>query len=264
MRGLINVDFRDVRTIRGETGGAVMGVGVGRGENRAIEAVKKACHSPLQEKIVIDGARGVLINITGGPDITMHEINEATSSVYEMADDDANIIFGVVIDERMKDEMRVTIIATGFSDAQEASQPIARVKAPKVFPREPQQPARPVTPPIADPVVTTGVPDTTTVEPDPIPAIARKQNREQTTGMPPIDFKGVDNPLNQLDDLKFTDSPFAGTSGSTSYSSGLGTEPRQPAPSFQDSQPIEDSGNPDEDPYDIPALERRRKQRFFE
>jgi len=81
MPGLINVDFRDVRTVMGETGGAVMGVGTGKGENRASEAVKKACHSPLQEKIVIDGARGILINITGGPDITMHEINEATSLV---------------------------------------------------------------------------------------------------------------------------------------------------------------------------------------
>jgi cell division protein FtsZ len=119
--GLINVDFADVRTVMNETGGAVMGVGTGKGENRAIQAVKKAVDSPLLEKMVIDGAKGVLICITGGPDITLFEINEATSMVYESADADANIIFGAVIDEGLKDEVRVTIIATGFVDEQAAS-----------------------------------------------------------------------------------------------------------------------------------------------
>ncbi|MCX7719467.1 MAG: cell division protein FtsZ [Candidatus Sumerlaeaceae bacterium] len=114
--GLINVDFADVRSIMNETGGAVMGVGVGKGENRATEAVKKACSSPLLDKIVIDGARGVLICVTGGPDMTLYEINEATTMVFEAAAPDANIIFGAVIDERLKDEIRVTIIATGFDD----------------------------------------------------------------------------------------------------------------------------------------------------
>jgi len=114
--GLINVDFADVRTIMNETGGAVMGVGVGKGENRATEAVKKACSSPLLDKIVIDGARGVLICVTGGPDMTLFEVNEATTMVYEAASPDANIIFGAVVDERLKDEVRVTIIATGFED----------------------------------------------------------------------------------------------------------------------------------------------------
>ena len=114
--GLINVDFADVRTIMNETGGAVMGVGVGKGENRATEAVKKACSSPLLDKIVIDGARGVLICVTGGADMTLYEVNEATTMVYEAASPEANIIFGAVIDERLKDEVRVTIIATGFED----------------------------------------------------------------------------------------------------------------------------------------------------
>lgn len=116
--GLINVDFADVRTIMNGTGGAVMGVGIGKGENRATEAVKKACSSPLLDKIVIDGARGVLICVTGGSDMTLHEINEATTMVYEAASPEANIIFGAVIDERLKDEIRVTIIATGFDDKQ--------------------------------------------------------------------------------------------------------------------------------------------------
>jgi cell division protein FtsZ len=114
--GLINVDFADVRTVMNETGGAVMGVGIGKGENRAAQAVKKAVDSPLLEKMVIDGARGVLICITGGPDMTLYEINEATSMVYESADPEANIIFGAVIDDQLKDEIHVTIIATGFGD----------------------------------------------------------------------------------------------------------------------------------------------------
>ncbi|NUP90916.1 MAG: cell division protein FtsZ, partial [Candidatus Sumerlaeia bacterium] len=114
--GLINVDFADVRAVMNETGGAVMGVGVGKGENRAVQAVKRAVDSPLLEKMVIDGAKGVLICITGGPDMTLYEINEATSMVYESADPDANIIFGAVIDEKLKDEIHVTIIATGFAD----------------------------------------------------------------------------------------------------------------------------------------------------
>ncbi len=114
--GLINVDFADVRTIMNNTGGAVFGFGTGKGEHRAVEAVKKACASPLLDKITIDGARGILICITGSPDLTLFEVNEATTMVYELADPDANIIFGAIVDERLKDEARVTIIATGFDE----------------------------------------------------------------------------------------------------------------------------------------------------
>lgn len=114
--GLINVDFNDIRTIMGGKGGAVMGVGTGKGENRAAEAVKKATSSPLLDKIVIDGATGVLICITGGPDMTLQEVSEATNLVQESADVDAEIIFGAVIDESMTDQIRVTIIATGFAE----------------------------------------------------------------------------------------------------------------------------------------------------
>ncbi len=114
--GLINVDFNDIRTIMGGKGGAVMGVGIGKGENRAAEAVKKATSSPLLDKIVIDGATGVLICITGGPDLTLQEVSEATQMVHESADMDAEMIFGAVIDESMSDQIRVTIIATGFAE----------------------------------------------------------------------------------------------------------------------------------------------------
>jgi len=114
--GLINLDFADVRSIMGERGGAVMGVGVGKGENRAEEAVKKACSSPLLDKIEIDGATGVLICITGPADLRLAEINIATTMVYKAGDEQANIIFGAVVDENLTDEVRVTIIATGFAE----------------------------------------------------------------------------------------------------------------------------------------------------
>jgi len=116
MPGLINADFEDVRSVMGATGGAVLGVGLGKGENRAVEAVKKACSATLQEKIVIDGAKRVLISLTGGADMTLHEVNDAASLVFEAADPDANIILSAVIDERLTDEIRVTIMATGFGE----------------------------------------------------------------------------------------------------------------------------------------------------
>jgi cell division protein FtsZ len=128
--GLINVDFNDVRTIMGGRGGAVMGVGVGKGENRAHEAVKKATSSPLLDKIVIDGATGVLICITGGPEMTLAEVNEATAAVHEVADPDAEIIFGAVIDESLTDQLRVTIIATGFPDDVQRLQMLAHAMEP--------------------------------------------------------------------------------------------------------------------------------------
>ncbi len=114
VHGLINLDFADVRTIMSEMGMAMMGAAVATGENRAVEAAQKAISSPLLEDISIQGARGVLINITGGPDLSLHEVNEAATLIQEEADEDANIIFGAVIDESMGDEVRITVIATGF------------------------------------------------------------------------------------------------------------------------------------------------------
>jgi cell division protein FtsZ len=116
VHGLINLDFADVRTIMSEMGMAMMGAAIANGENRAIEAAQKAVSSPLLEDVSIQGARGVLINITGGPDLSLHEVNEAATLIQEEADDDANIIFGAVIDESMGDEVRITVIATGFGE----------------------------------------------------------------------------------------------------------------------------------------------------
>ncbi len=117
--GIINLDFADVRTIMSETGMALMGTGVASGENRSIEAAQRAISSPLLEDITIEGARGLLINITGGENMTLSEINEATTLIQKEAHEDANIIWGMVIDKEMKDEIRVTVIATGFGKAEE-------------------------------------------------------------------------------------------------------------------------------------------------
>jgi cell division protein FtsZ len=114
IHGLVNVDFADVRTIMSEMGLALMGSGVARGDSRAVEAARRAISSPLLEDISIHGAKGVLINITGASDMTLHEVNEASMLIQEEAHEDAHIIFGAVIDERMGEEVRVTVIATGF------------------------------------------------------------------------------------------------------------------------------------------------------
>lgn len=112
--GTVNVDFADVKAIMSATGRALMGVGRGRGSNRAIEAATSAVSSPLLEDVDIEGATGILINITAGSNVSLFEVNEACSIIQEAAHEDANIIFGAVIDESLDDEMRVTVIATGF------------------------------------------------------------------------------------------------------------------------------------------------------
>ncbi len=116
--GLINLDFADVRTIMSETGPALMGVGQATGENRAVDAARAATSSPLLESS-IEGAQGVLINITGGADLGLFEVNEAAEIIAGYADPDAHIIFGAVIDESFTDQVRVTVIATGFKQKNE-------------------------------------------------------------------------------------------------------------------------------------------------
>jgi cell division protein FtsZ len=129
VNGLINLDFADVRTVMSEMGMALMGTGTASGENRAIEAAQRAISSPLLEDITICGARGILINITGGADLTLYEVNEASTLVQEEAHEEANIIFGAVIDENLRKEMRVTVIATGFGRAEEREE---RIPEPRI------------------------------------------------------------------------------------------------------------------------------------
>lgn len=122
--GLINLDFADVKSIMSEMGMALMGTGTASGDNRAVEAAQKAISSPLLEDNTIQGAHGILLNITGGPDMTLFEINEASCLIQAEAHEEANIIFGTVVDENMGDEIRITVIATGFDTAVKKKQPI--------------------------------------------------------------------------------------------------------------------------------------------
>ncbi|MGF1478162.1 MAG: cell division protein FtsZ [Cyanophyceae cyanobacterium] len=112
--GLVNVDFADVRAVMADAGSALMGIGIGSGKSRAREGAIAAISSPLLESS-IEGARGVVLNITGGDDLSLHEVNTAAETIYEIVDPNANIIFGAVIDERMQGEIRITVIATGFT-----------------------------------------------------------------------------------------------------------------------------------------------------
>jgi cell division protein FtsZ len=126
--GLINLDFADVRTIMSGMGMALMGAGTGRGPERAIDAANKAVASPLLDDTSIEGARGILINFTGGPDLSLHEIDEAAQIVQQAAHDDANIIFGAVIDPTLEDELRITVIATGFTERKDAGNVVELAK----------------------------------------------------------------------------------------------------------------------------------------
>ncbi|MFM6278203.1 MAG: cell division protein FtsZ, partial [Dolichospermum sp.] len=150
--GLVNVDFADVRAVMADAGSALMGIGVSSGKSRAREAAIAAISSPLLE-CSIEGARGVVFNITGGSDLTLHEVNAAAETIYEVVDPNANIIFGAVIDDRLQGEVRITVIATGFTG--EIQTPSAQtVVTPRVVttptPSSTRRPA-PLQPPVNNP-----------------------------------------------------------------------------------------------------------------
>lgn len=144
--GLINVDFADVRTIMTNAGSALMGIGTGVGENRATTAARTAIASPLLE-ISIEGAKGILFNITGGPDLTMNEVNEAAQIISQAADADGNIIFGATIDEDMVDQVKISVIATGFDEARMKLQQLTRPTRPF---QTPSPTLRPTPPPAVE------------------------------------------------------------------------------------------------------------------
>ncbi|HSG05871.1 MAG TPA: cell division protein FtsZ, partial [Nitrospiria bacterium] len=126
--GLINVDFADVRTVMSHMGRAVMGMGFAKGEQRAVEAAQKAVSSPLLEESTIQGAKGILLNISGGEEMTLHEVNEVSMVIQEAVDPEANIILGAVINKHLKGKIVVTVIATGFEAAEaetETPMPVA-------------------------------------------------------------------------------------------------------------------------------------------
>ena len=145
--GIVNVDFADVRTVMQNGGSALMGMGAARGEDRAIEAGQQAISSPLLDELSINGSTGVLVNITGGEDLTLGEVNQISEVIHDAAGDQAEIIFGAVTDPVMEGEIRVTVIATGFDQALgQADSPFARAAAPGVlpFPQRPSRQPRPV------------------------------------------------------------------------------------------------------------------------
>jgi cell division protein FtsZ len=152
--GLVNVDFADVRAVMADAGSALMGIGIGSGKSRAREAATAAISSPLLESS-IDGAQGVVFNITGGSDLTLHEVNSAAEIIYEAVDPNANIIFGAVLDDRLQGEIRITVIATGFSTEVQAPpvQQATRVSPLKRSPisTPPASPTPPPLPPSAPP-----------------------------------------------------------------------------------------------------------------
>ncbi len=135
--GHINVDVADVKTVMSERGMAIMGVGMGTGDKRAMEAAHKAISSPLLEDISIHGAKGVLINVTGNSDMTLHEVTEASTLIQEQAHEDARVIWGLVFDESMEDSVRITVIATGFGDeiakAEEKPEKAEKVRRENLF-----------------------------------------------------------------------------------------------------------------------------------
>jgi cell division protein FtsZ len=126
--GLINLDFADVRTIMSGAGNALLGIGMGTGDRRAIEAAERAVASPLLETSM-DGAHSILLSITGGPDLSLWEVNESARAVAEAAHPDANIIFGAMVDEKLEDSVWVTVIATGYEDGRRRRREPARVPA---------------------------------------------------------------------------------------------------------------------------------------
>src|SRR5512138_1606254 len=193
VHGLVNVDFADVRTIMREQGMALMGTGRSSGQRRTVEAMQAAISSPLLEDITLDGATGLLVNITGGPDLTLHEVNEAVSMAQSAADPDANIIFGSVVDEQLGEEVKITVIATGFQarDAQRARPAQVQV----------QVPAQVVSAAAAPKPVAAAV------EPPPIrlaqqvaPAVQRAPAAAPAVPRPPIVARRDRGPLKQLDE----------------------------------------------------------------
>ncbi len=181
--GLINLDFADVRTIMSEGGAALMAVGRASGEDRARVAAEEAISSSLLD-VTIDGARGILFNVTGGPNMSLFEVNEAAAIIKETAHPDVNLIFGAVIDENMGDEIRITVIATGFEQSRVATRrPTGARERVPVQQRQPQQTQRPAPRPVAqEPAAAPLAPPEVDVEEQPpVPPQTRKPEEEFTT-----------------------------------------------------------------------------------
>ncbi|AGH96223.1 cell division protein FtsZ [Pseudobdellovibrio exovorus] len=195
IRGLINLDFADIRTVMANKGLALMGTGSATGENRAIEAATQAISSPLLENVKIDGATGIIINVTGGSDLSLYEVNEASQLITEAASEDAEVIFGAVIDPNLGDEVRVTVIATGFhredkiaginnfNTMQNFLQPSAPAQQPMMAaPQAPAQTMAPAMPQMMPPTPAQTLPSINNVQ-ESIKSFTNEAPQEQMTEM---------------------------------------------------------------------------------
>jgi cell division protein FtsZ len=175
MPGLINLDFADIRTVMSEMGSAMMGAGEAEGDERSVKASEAAISNPLLDDVSLKGARGVLINITGGPDMTLYEVDEAANRIRDEVDPNANIIFGSTFDETLQGKIRVSIFATGISrDAQTAPQPVRiKVVSDQGAPRKVE--AAPAAAPSATASAEPGIEEPAPAEPAPIDALDEPQ-----------------------------------------------------------------------------------------
>jgi len=247
--GFINCDFADVQTVMANMGQAIMGTGVGTGENRAIEAAEKAIHSPLLNDCRIDGARGILINVTGPSSLTMLEVNEAASFINDHADSDANIIFGAAIDDSMpEDTLEVTVIAAGFSGG-----PVAEREAPARSAKSRQRPYS---------VFATG--------PSATPTMAAKR-QEELEEEEEVDFSPEpplpNSPSYSMQDVMDSAAAVAAEEVlelQNPILENVETKPQLP-PSYRPEEKIAGQRNKDLDTdLDIPAFIRRRSRQFSE
>ena len=241
--GIINVDFADVRTIMSGQGRALMGMGIGHDEGRALQAAQQAISSPLLEDVTIHGAQGILINITAGPDLKLHEVEEAASLIQEAAHEDCNIIFGAVIDPNMGDALRLTVIATGFdrhAPAEDELEQVIRAHSSGLVSRGRRQ----------SQVQVPGMPATgNTIHSNPLLGAGAShghgvQNLSGTAGTP------ARQPLAQD---RFVQ-PSAGVSSASLSRSGLLREPSAP--------PADPRQDPRHDPRHDPRLEARLDPRL--
>ena len=198
IRGLINLDFADIRTVMKEKGLAIMGTGSAKGENRAVEAATAAISSPLLENIKIDGATGIIINVSGGSDLSLYEVNEASTLITEAAHEDAEIIFGAVIDDSLGEEIRVTVIATGFfqEDRRQLKDAMSEMQSflnPNSLPLSAVQFAMPPLPPVPAPIQNSEIP----AYMRPLPVEAQPQQQYQPApSIPPLST--VQNTVNHF------------------------------------------------------------------
>jgi len=251
---LINLDFADVKAIMANAGSALMGIGNAKGDNRAVEAARQAIDSPLLETS-IEGARGVLFNITGGMNMTMHEIDEAAKTITEAVASDANIIFGAVLDEALEDHIQITVVATGFDNTARSE----RTVEVKTVPRVHQPAPAPMPEPDPEPVYTQPVvmpvqrqplinerPQTAVDEPVQVP-VSRPEPMEPP--MPPRRFASLAS-IEPEDNEPAAAMP--------TYEEPVETEEPMARPAHQPSQPLSDLGLAEDDDLDVPAFIRRK------